>query len=558
MPPWEKYQSPSSSDGPWAKYAAPVDVSVLQQHTGDLDYKMATAGAKQAESFPQYAGRFIKEGVLPTAGGAAGSVIGGLPGAMAGAALGETVSQATGLTPAGSVIPEANKPDLGRVAVAGAMQGVVPLAIAGGKRLFDTGKSMLEPFYQSGREAIIGRTLNTAAGGQQAQAIQALRNANELVPGSLPTVGQGAQNAGLASLERAASSIDPTVTNAFASRLADQNAARTGVIRSIAGTDADRVFAEQARKTHTAPLLEALKSSQAPVDPSRTVSLIDNLIEQAPGRTQLTNTLKQVRSSLFDESGSLRANASQLYQGARKNLTDLLNQKAGDGSKLNEAISRELTVVMKSLDNQIGKAEPAYKQFLADYAEMSKPINRMDVGREIEQKSINKLTDTLQPNAYANALSDKTAQRATGFKRATLEGTMTPEQLAKLQAVKEDLARALTAEKSAGTVGSDTVKKLAYSNLIDRAGVPTFLREFAPTQAMGNILARGADAAYGSANRELSQQLAMTLLDPRKAASLMGQAVPSRMDAMIAELLKRGTPFTGAAAAQLEQERRQP
>lgn len=558
--PWEKYQSGSVATeeaAPWTKYAAPaaVDADMLKEHANSLDYKMAIAGAKQAESLPQYAGRFVREGALPAVGATAGTAIGGVPGAMAGAALGETISQATGLTPAGSVIPEANKPDLGRVAMTGAAQGVIPAAAWAGKRIIGTAKGLVEPFYQGGRELIIGRTLNTASGGQKDAVAKALMQARELVPGSAPTAGQAANNAGIASLERAASSIDPTVTVEYANRMAAQNAARTGALRGISGTDADRAFAEQMRKSATAPLLDAVKNSQAVVDPSRTVGMIDSLIAKSPGRTQLTNTLKQVKDSLYTEDGALRANVSQLYQGARKNITDLLNAKAGDGSKLNESISRELSVIMKSLDHQIGKAEPAYKAFLHDYAEMSKPINRMDVGRKIEEKAVNKLTDVLQPNAYANALSDKTAQAATGFKRATLDKTMTPGQLDTLKSIKDDVARALVAQNSAGTAGSDTVKKLAYSNLIDRAGVPTFLREFAPTQVAGNILARGADAAYSSANRDLSQQLALTLLNPKEAARVMGKAMPSRYDAIVAELLKKGTPITGAVASQMQNQR---
>jgi hypothetical protein len=372
------------------------------------------------------------------------------------------------------------------------------------------------------------------------------------VPGSAPTAGQAANNAGIASLERAASSIDPTVTVEYANRMAAQNAARTGALRGIAGTDADRAFAEQMRKSATAPLIDAVNKSAAPVDASKTVSLIDNLIERSPGRSQLTNTLKQVKDSLYTEDGALRANVSQLYQGARKNITDLLNAKAGDGSKFNESISRELSVIMKSLDHQIGKAEPAYKAFLHDYAEMSKPINRMDVGKKILEKSTDKLTENnLRPESFGAALSDKTAQQATGFKRATLDKTMTPQQMQTLEAVREDLARAVLARDNAGIAGSDTVKKLAYSNLIDRAGVPTFLREFAPTQIVGNILARRGDAAYSAANRDLSHQLAMTLLNPKEAARVMGKAMPSRYDEIIAELLKKGTPLTGATASQL-------
>lgn len=410
------------------------------------------------------------------------------------------------------------------------------------------GKAALEPFYDSGRNAIIGRTLNTAAGGQQGSAIRELLASRELVPGSWPTVGQASGNAGLASLERAASSIDPSVTVAFQGREAAQNAARTALLRGIAGTDADRQFAEMARKSATAPLIAAVTRSSAPVDTLRTDQLIDRIIAKSPGRSQLTNVLKNVKESLYDDAGNLRSNVSQLYQGARKNMTDLLAAKAGDGSKVNEAVSRELSLVMKSLDHQINKAEPAYGQFMGDFSAMSKPINRMDVGRKIEEKAVNPLTDVIRPDSYARALSDKIAQQATGFKRATLEGTMTPTQMDKLNAIKDDLTRAVIARNAAGVAGSDTVKKLAYSNLVDRAGIPTFLRELAPAQMVGNILARGADSVYGSANKEIANQLAMTLLDPKKAAQFMQGAAPSRYASIINTLMQQGAGAAGTAA----------
>jgi len=172
----------------------------------------------------------------------------------------------------------------------------------------------------------------------------------------------------------------------------------------------------------------------------------------------------------------------------------------------------------------------------------------MEVGRAIADRSVNKMTGQLQPSAYGNAFSDKTAQTATGYKRASLDETMTPEQMQSLNAIKDDLSRALMAKNAGGTVGSDTVKKLAYSNLIDRAGVPTFLREFAPTQALGNFLARGADSVYGSANKEISHQLAMTLLDPQKAAGAMQSAVPSRFAPLIDALMKQAAAGAGSTA----------
>jgi hypothetical protein len=421
--------------------------------------------------------------------------------------------------------------------------GAVPLAA----QTAMAGKALFEPFYQKGQEAIIGRAMNTAAGQEAPQIAQALQQVRQIVPGSKPTLGQASQNAGLASLERAAGAAIPESTNAFATRAAEQNAARVNALGTVAQDENAMAAAIQARKAASAPYLQQLNQSTAQVNPQRTVDLIDNMIEKSAGRGKLTNALKEVKSSLFDDSGNLRSNAAQLYQGARKNITDALDAKAGDGSKLNESISRELTVVMRSLDHQINTAEPAYKQFLQTFADKSKPINQMQIGQEIQKKAMN-ATGDVQLNPLAAALSDKTAQRATGFKRATMQGVMDPAQMDTLNAVKDDLIRQVQARNMAGTAGSDTVKKLAYSNLIDRAGVPTFLREFAPTQTTGNLLARGADSIYGKANRDLQQKLADTLLDPQEAGRMMRQVGPSRFSHLIDALVQQAIAGGGTVA----------
>lgn len=432
-------------------------------------------------------------------------------------------------------------------------------------------KAAAEPFYQKGQEAIIGRTLRTASGGQADDVANALAQAREIVPGSQPTVGQASGNAGIASLERAASAISPESTVAHQGRAAAQNAARVQALGSVAKDQNAIAAAEAARKAAIAGPHKLLNQSTAQVNPQRTVDLIDDMLEKSSGRSKLTTALKEVKKSLFTEQpqtsgpvtkdaaekawdigaawkdNGLKSNPAQLYQGARKNITDLLEAKAGDGSKVNESISRELTVILKSLDRDIAQAEPAYKQFLQTFAEKSKPINQMQIGQEIQAKAINPVGQ-VNLNPLAAALSDKTAQRATGFKRATMEGVMGPDQMATLKGVKDDLIRAVQAQNMAGTAGSDTVKKLAYSNLIDRAGVPTFLREFAPTQVAGNFLARGADTIYGGANRDIAQKLAETLLNPQEAARMMRQVGPSRYQQIIDSLMQQGSGMAGAVA----------
>lgn len=581
--------------------------------------------AEGKEGFDWYG---LAGSAIPAAGVARGvsSLLPNMPSTggrmLQGAAAGGATAALSPVTQPGDFYTEKVKQTLFGMGIG----GLVPLAA----QIPGAIKAVAEPFYQRGREAIVGRTLNAASGGQEQQVAQALANARQLVPGSEPTVAQASQNAGISALERAASAVNPEVKVAYQGREAAQNAARQQALQGIAGDENAMAAAVQARKTASQPFMAQVNQSTAEVDPSRTASLIQRIIDRSPGRTQLTNTLAGVKKSLYEDyplaqrgkdawdkvgetlkqgplgakdigtlrdvrtvmdrvkngrieaeealaqlkgmSGKnpavqstidevkglmkapddrLRSNASELYQGARKNITDLLSAKAGDGSKLNEAISRELTVVLKSLDHQINKAEPAYGKFMSAYAEQSKPINQMDVARAIQDKSINKVTDVVQPNAYANALSDKVAQQSTGFKRATLEGTMTPQQMQTLNAVRDDLSRAVTARNIGGTRGSDTVQNLAYTNMIDRAGVPTFLRELGPAQIAGNLAGRAASTVYGQANRDIANQLAMTMLNPQAAAQAMRAGGPSRFAPLIEALIKQASATGGAVPSQM-------
>lgn len=666
MPPWEKYQAqPAPADGPWSKYGtataeAPPDapqpepmtdreawesslpVRVLRGVEAPAITLMKMVGPDSIKKQLAEIDALRESGMKKRGnegfdwGGLAGSLgsgvaIGGPLTKAATAVLGPVMGGATSGAAMSMAQPLPGDNELSTDKLAqGATGAVVGGAIPAIAKAMMGVKAAVEPFYDAGRRAIIGRTLDRAAGGRSAQAIQALENAKELVPGSRPTVAQASQNAGLASLERAATATSPEATVTAQLRAADQNAARLGALEKVSGTAQDMADALKARKIGTAGLIDQVTRSTAEVNPARTVSLIDRIIDKAPGRTQLTSTLQNVKKSLFEpypleqrgkdawdalntlqkqqfgikdigvlrsartvmdrvKTGKidaeeaiaqlkgmkgnhqtvqdaltsikdllkapdqrLRSNVSQLYQGARKNITDLLSAKAGDGSKLNEAISRELSVVLKSLDNQVGKAEPAYKKFLQSYTALSRPINQMQIGQEVSRKATN-ATGDVQTNAIVNALTDQTARKATGFKRATLQGILSPEQLNTLNAVKDDLVRAAKARNMAGTAGSDTVRKLAYTNMIDRAGVPTFLREFAPTQMVGNFLARGADSIYGRANSEIAEQLAQTLMDPKTAAQVMRQVGPSQYQAILDAMTRQAIGAAGTTAGRMQQ-----
>lgn len=87
----------------------------------------------------------------------------------------------------------------------------------------------------------------------------------------------------------------------------------------------------------------------------------------------IDNALKIVKSGGI----KLQSDPAQLY-GIRQSVTDMLSPMAhGTGSDARLA-SSELLDITKSLDDAIEKGAPGYKDYMAKFAEMSKPANAME------------------------------------------------------------------------------------------------------------------------------------------------------------------------------------
>lgn len=426
-----------------------------------------------------------------------------------------------------------------------------------------TAQAAVDPFYEEGQRRIVGRAMRRVAGEKADDAISALRGAREIVPGSLPTAGQASGNAGIAAMERTASAIDPSVTVAYSDRMAAQNAARVAALEGVAKGPAERSAAEAAREAAARPLYDIAKGATVQADdtlkgimgrmPKGVLDRAQDLARMNGETIQIGQDVpaqvlfvgggtKQVAGhhgpktvqtpGLLDASGSpmTREAEAQFSKWTGKGLhyikmaldDAIADPQAGFVGQTRRAALGVKDDLLKWLDTSI----PEYGQASQAYAAGSRPINQMDIGAEIADRSINKLTGNIQPNAYARSLSDTTAQRATGFKNATLAGTMEPDQLATLNAIRDDLQRANFAQTAGRGVGSDTAQKLAYSNFIDAAGVPTWLQALPPAQIIGGVTARAADALYGSANRNMANRLAMTMLDPAEAATSMALSQP--------------------------------
>ncbi len=461
-----------------------------------------------------------------------------VPGALALGAAGGALQPATGTA-------ERLKDMLIGGAIGGGIQAApfIPQAIQATGRALHAAQ---EPLSESGRQQIMGRVLNRFAGEESPAVAQRLAAAKELVPGSAPTAGQAAGNAGIAALERTASATQPAVMELQRQQLAAQNAARIGALEQMAGRGGRAEAMTAIRDSGADEMYGAARALG--VRPEAAQSLqpqIKNLMERVPaGVKEKAAELARMNGETLGAEGSITG-----LHWMKQAVDDLISGARATG--IGDQTKRALLQYKGDLLTVIDDLSPAYGQARQSFAEMSRIPNQMAVAERLADKSINPLTGTLQPQAFARNLSDQTAAAATGFKPATLAGTMEPAQMASLEAIKQDLARANFAQTAGRGVGSDTVQKMAMANLLDRTGaqrIPTLLNR--PAMLANWMLER----VYGGADKDMSRKLAEALLRPQEAAQLM-QGVRPEASPWVSDVMRRKLSMLarsvapGAAAA---------
>lgn len=563
-----------------------------RQRRADMDAGLETMGA-QPESGLYKTGKIAGE-IAGTAGaggvlangaralGAAPSVVqglatGGLNVAGKTGPVGMLIRGATGATTGAAAAGMVNPEDAGWGAViGGGLPTGAKLLSAGGKAVGGGIKSAVQPLYESGRRQIVGNALREFAGSQADDAIRNLRNAGELVDGSVPTVGQASGVPSLAALERASMATSPEATNSLAARLAEQNEARVAALRSIAGDDAAKEAALSARQEAADVAYRKARDSDLM---RRTLAVKDQVAKDAqsaglgslgnaPVRSEAESAALAIRptkaledlakrpafSSFIDDAKRLAANKGQDIGDPLTSIDGLHYIKLAIDDALEPSATnaigrnaRSALMDMKSqLTTEMDKISPVYGVSRKAYEQASKPINQMAVGDAL-MSAVRPLDQQIMPTQFAKKLTDKTAQQATGFKGATLENTLDPAQLKLLNGIKDDLARAEFAKNAGRGVGSNTVQNLAYTNMLNEAGVPAFIRGSALGQAAGGLLGQAGRAVYSRANQDLAELMAQTMLSPKEAALLMTRKAPSLLQIQAANAGKKG--LLGASKA---------
>lgn len=435
---------------------------------------------------------------------------------------------------------------VGNVALGAGASAAVPTAI----RAAQVGKAFIDPLSQAGQRQIVGRALNEAAGSPESAALarQNLQAATqpfvgpvpegelarqmmgEIVPGSVPTTAQAAGIPSIAALSRSAGAVDPQAVNAIAQRQAQQQAARLAQMQDVAGTTGGRDFAAANRKVVGDQMYE--QARRLGVDPAALTpeaqANIGNFMKRVPDDVLArARDLAKIKGIDLDNSSSVQG-----MHWVKTAIDDKISTAVRQGDK---ELASAYSGLQQDLLSGLDQMSPAYQAARQEYAAMSKPINAMDTAQAVLDASIpNKATGQITPAAFAKALSDKTAATATGRTGATLENTMAPRDLQKMQAVNEDLQRQLFADTAGKGGGSDTAQKLAFSNLMQKSGLPPVLQNLGARVGIGGLAQKIGQTVYRDANQEMSQKLAQALLDPQTASQLMeaGMVNPQLVQAL--------------------------
>jgi hypothetical protein len=437
-------------------------------------------------------------GVIPSFGKnpyVSGAVIGSGTGAVSGA-LQPVESGQTGMP---------MYEEMGRNARTGALLGAPIGAVAPAVGQFAekgvrAGKALVEPFFESGQERILGRFLREMSGGEEAKAMRNLRNTKELVAGSQPTAAEAAGVPSLAALERTLVATSPTAGNLMAQRQAQNALAQANALRSIAPSTRTSKYTNFREQVADDLYADALK-------PLNLGELDDKMVKEIKGlmsRPAIKKAMEAAKENaanrgvdIADPAGSMR--------GLHETKMALDRQIKAVKAKLERdnagSTSSELDSLKNAKTNLLGFMEeisPTYKTARVNYERLSKPIDQLESIAKLADKSISPETEKIYISQFSK-----------GLKELEKSGVVSDRQLARLQAIKEDLARGKFAATAGKSVGSDTVQKLAYSNLMNETGLP-----ISASNRVGKLV-------YGDINEQLKNKLAESMLSPEETLRLM-------------------------------------
>lgn len=499
----------------------------------------ADRGAQQLAENTQE--RTLNEPLLDTGAGLAGNITGNVgmivaPGGAASMAarVPQLAAAAPGLTAFGaSMLPTTIR---GSALAGGAMGATAPVA-EGESRALNTGLG----FAAGGAGAAAPRVASAVAGrvarlspaftanaqqraagevieqfAQDPAAVrQSLASSQVIVPGSMPTLAEATEDAGLAALQRTMANM-PTMSAEMARRGTVNNQARVKAIEDAFGgaspQAADAI--EQARNLTARQTLRPI-ATLSMQDVSPLTNGVKRLIEKNAAAPNVREALGAVQAELpniktVQDAHNVRQYINQLMSGS-------VEGKAGG-----KLAQKELMVVRDLLDRQMKQAFPEWGTFLREYQAASRELGQVNTGQALLGKS-SAIPDALgnpvlSPAKFGGADLDRVVQTATGFRKAQADKVLTPEQLKAYDEVSRDLQRYARTAVAGKAVGSNTMQNAVGGNAVQSAIGPVGAAIVEPVSGVALL---GLNALRKNYGEKVAAIVEEALLDPNRAAEIL-------------------------------------
>jgi hypothetical protein len=412
--------------------------------------------------------------------------------------------------------------------------------------------------------------LNRAAEGQAPAIINALRNAEEIVPGSMPTAAEAAAKTGVVGYQQLGKSAAQELQTEFKARAAQKGAAQTKAIQQV-GQTPEALAAAKTLRGETANINYGVSDKVLATTDNAYAALLktpamqkalDKARELAANKRQPlqigeVTPEKIVPSTLLNAQGKpvsqtvIPATQAQIpgtsLQLVKEAFDDLINDPAAAGFKGNEA--RSIMNVKKDFLNWAESKNQPYAEARSTFAKQSEPINQMQVGQYLQERFTPTLgvgTAADRAQAYGAALKDapSTIKRATGDARfKELTQILTPDQIKILDDVKADLARSATSKNLAsGPLKPEFDVSKATFAFGGEGFLPNTLNTI--TTVTNTVLRK----LKGRIDQKLATEIATEMLFPGKAADALEKAFrQQKTRELLAEIVKA----PGAAAMKI-------
>jgi len=406
--------------------------------------------------------------------------------------------------------------------------------------------------------------LMEAAEGRAPEIINALRQAQQKVPGAAPTAGEVVAEIGMtpgtvpltkyAALQESASKVLPSE---YLAREQAQEAARLRYLRGIGGADpASQAALNLAKnlRSNEAKMLYGVAGSKVVTEDATLAAL-----KKRPSMRKAFDLAEKLAAEEGVTFGSIAPTSAVAGPGVgrgylvadmhyvKQALDDMISDPATAGIAKTEAglIGKTRNEFLTWLENKA----PEYKTARESFAARSKPITRMEIGQFLEKKLVS-AEGKERPAAFAGAVREApgTIKKATGQPRfEKLSEVLTPNQVKIVEDIQADLNRqlALTKQAEAARQTGPSATK-AGSELLEAAfggvAAPNVLN--AVVTAVNAMLRR----VGAKLDRKVAMEIATEMLDPQQAALALEQA---QRRAQRVGMVERGIRATGGAAGRL-------